>query len=170
MLETEPVNSAEQIAAVERLAREIWVEHHTPIIGREQVDYMLARFQSAAAIARQIADGHEYYILVRAGAAAGYLAIVPDHVDGALMLSKIYVRHALRGAGIGCAALDFVEKLCRARHLHKIWLMVNRHNITSIAWYERMGFVKVKPIIQDIGGGYLTDDFRMEKRVSKNIE
>ena len=35
-----------QIEIVESLAREIWTEHYVAIIGIEQVDYMLDRFQS----------------------------------------------------------------------------------------------------------------------------
>jgi diphthamide synthase (EF-2-diphthine--ammonia ligase) len=37
------------IGIVESLAKEIWIEHYTPIIGRPQVDYMLENFQSSQA-------------------------------------------------------------------------------------------------------------------------
>ena len=36
------VSTEYQIEIVESLAREIWTEHYIPIIGKEQVDYMLA--------------------------------------------------------------------------------------------------------------------------------
>ena len=35
----------------------------------------------------------------------------------------------------------------------------------SIAWYTRMGFRNAGPIVQDIGAGYVMDDYRMEKVV-----
>ena len=35
-------------------AREIWTQHFTPIIGAEQVEYMLEKFQSDRAIRNQI--------------------------------------------------------------------------------------------------------------------
>lgn len=38
------VDRREQIAAVAALAREIWTQHYTPIIGAAQVAYMLERF------------------------------------------------------------------------------------------------------------------------------
>ena len=41
MTRFERVRSPEQIAAVTRLAREIWQEHYLPIIGQAQVEYML---------------------------------------------------------------------------------------------------------------------------------
>ncbi|NCA83730.1 MAG: GNAT family N-acetyltransferase, partial [Opitutae bacterium] len=57
----ERVESAEPIAAVAALAREIWTQHYVPIIGAAQVEYMLEKFQSAEAIARQLAgEGYEY--------------------------------------------------------------------------------------------------------------
>ncbi len=58
---TEPtrVRSREQIGDVVNLAREIWTDHYVPIIGREQVDYMLEKFQSEKAIATQLADGED---------------------------------------------------------------------------------------------------------------
>jgi diamine N-acetyltransferase len=45
-----------QIDIVASLAKEIWTEHYTPIIGKDQVEYMLGRFQSKKAISSQIKD------------------------------------------------------------------------------------------------------------------
>jgi diamine N-acetyltransferase len=50
MIRFEMVRSEEQIAEVARRAREIWLDHYVPIIGREQVDYMLDKFQSERAV------------------------------------------------------------------------------------------------------------------------
>ncbi|MGB0563820.1 MAG: GNAT family N-acetyltransferase, partial [Spirulinaceae cyanobacterium] len=53
----------EQFATIARLARSIWIAHYTPIIGAAQVDYMLAKFQSAEAIAAQVqTEGYRYYL------------------------------------------------------------------------------------------------------------
>jgi hypothetical protein len=43
------VTIAEDIDAVAALAREIWTEQVTPIIGKAQVDYMLEMLQRAPA-------------------------------------------------------------------------------------------------------------------------
>ena len=59
-MDLERVETPSQIAAVAELARETWMQHYVPLIGAAQVEYMLARFQSAEAIARQIAaEGYE---------------------------------------------------------------------------------------------------------------
>jgi ribosomal protein S18 acetylase RimI-like enzyme len=168
VIKIEKVRSRRQVAETARLARKIWVEHYVPIIGRAQVAYMLAKFQSPAAIARQLAGGYEYYLAIRAGKPLGYCAVrcAPD--KGALLLSKIYVEKAARGLGIGRKLLEFVEELARQRQVKTIWLTVNKHNRDSIAWYHRRGFVNVEPIVQAIGGGFVMDDFRLQKCIGRS--
>ena len=102
----ERIASLEQIAALAALAREIWTTHYTPIIGAAQVEYMLEKFQSAEALARQIADeGYEYYWVPD----AGYLALAPDMAEKSVLLSKIYVKEDRRGTGLGRAMVEFAE-------------------------------------------------------------
>jgi ribosomal protein S18 acetylase RimI-like enzyme len=163
MIELRRATSGEDVSEVARLAREIWNEHYPPIIGKEQVDYMVAKFQSAEAIREQIAAGFEYYLIVLDGSAAGYLAVVPEPESSSLLLSKIYVRRHSRGMGLGEAALRLAENICRERNLGGIRLCVNKRNARSIAWYERRGFSISGPTVRDIGGGFLMDDFMMEK-------
>lgn len=159
------VRSPEEIRTVVELAREIWTEHYTPIIGRAQVDYMLARFQSEKAVAAQIREGYRYFLIRLDGAPAGYLAVVPDSASRRLLLSKLYVRAALRGRGLGRAATAFAEQLGRDGGMNLLWLRVNRHNAASIRAYEAMGFVKTAALVSDIGEGFFMDDFQMEKRL-----
>ncbi len=77
MISIAEVRSKQQIEAVARLAREIWPKHYVPIIGQPQVDYMLERFQSELAIARQIAGGVDYVLVLRKGKAVGYSDVAP---------------------------------------------------------------------------------------------
>lgn len=159
-MELERVESPERIAAVAALAREIWTQHYVPIIGAAQVGYMLEKFQSAEAIARQIAaEGYEYHLAPE----AGYVALVPDLVNKSVLLSKIYVRSSLRGMGLGRTLLAFAEKRCRELGCGELWLTVNRNNADSIAFYERMGFRKTNERVTDIGAGFAMDDWRMAK-------
>jgi GNAT superfamily N-acetyltransferase len=159
------VHSKGQIAEVVRLAREIWLEHYAPIIGQEQVDYMLEKFQSERAVVEQLGNSYEYYLVGHHRQNAGYVALVPSQPEAALMISKLYVRKQERGQGLGKEILRFVEDLCLNRGIKMIWLTVNKNNAPSIAWYLRMGFRNAGPVVQDIGGGFMMDDFRFEKRV-----
>ena len=158
------VTDREMIEAVAALALDIWPAHYTPIIGRPQVDYMLEKFQSPAAIRAQIADGLEYYLFVEDGCMAGYMAILPEPAEGRMLLSKFYVGSRFRGRGFGRAALMFVEELCRKLALKVLWLTVNRFNPT-VAVYEALGFLKAGELQTDIGNGFILDDYIMEKTI-----
>jgi ribosomal protein S18 acetylase RimI-like enzyme len=126
---------------------------------------MVQNYQSKHAIAAQIASGYEYYLILRNGESAGYLAVVPDPAKSSLQLSKLYIRKTLRGLGIGKESVDFVAGLCRQSGIGKLWLTVNKYNSESISWYERLGFARAGEVVMDIGGGYIMDDFRFEKTI-----
>ncbi|MBI5870938.1 MAG: GNAT family N-acetyltransferase [Actinobacteria bacterium] len=163
------VTSSEQIEAVAALAQEIWNQHFVPIIGQEQVDYMLEKFQSAPAIAGQISGGNMYYLIEVEGQAAGYFALapVPEQKDE-LQLSKIYVRDDYRGCGLGSDSLEFVEALCGQMGIRELWLTVNRNNSATIEFYRRRGFTIESEVVQEIGGGFVMDDFRMTRTIPKS--
>jgi GNAT superfamily N-acetyltransferase len=161
-----PVTTPDGIRAVAELAREIWTRHFVPIIGRAQVDYMLETIQSAPAIARQVKEGAEYWLLRVDGHGAGYFALVPDVDQKSVMLSKFYVLERLRGHGHGAAMLTFIEHRCRDQGMHELWLTVNRHNEAPIAIYKHMGFEITGTIVKDIGNGFVMDDYRMAKSLT----
>jgi ribosomal protein S18 acetylase RimI-like enzyme len=95
----------------------------------------------------------------------GYLAVLPDAQEGSMKLSKLYLLESHRGRGWGRKMVEFAEWLCAESGLERLWLTANRHNANSIAAYERMGFRNAGPIVTDIGGGYVMDDYRMEKKI-----
>ena len=159
------INDA-QIHSVVTLAEEIWREHYTPIIGAAQVDYMLERYQSLDSIRRQISiDRFHYYLMVSGeNPTLGYFSVQLQ--DDELFLSKIYVRASERGNGYGREALAFIEKMAGAGQLKKIVLTVNKNNHVAIGAYQRMGFEIEKPVVQDIGNGFVMDDFQLTKMVN----
>ena len=167
MIDIIKVHSKSQIADVAHLAREIWQEHYVPIIKQKQVDYMLDKYQSEPAIVDQLANAYQYYIVSRDIKNIGYIAVIPNEKMASLMISKIYVKKSERGQGLGQMMLEFVENLCQQCCIKTIWLTVNKNNRRSIAWYLRMGFTNAGPTLQDIGEGFVMDDFRMEKTINQ---
>lgn len=157
-----PVTENHDIELVADLANEIWNEHFPAIIGQTQVDYMLSTLQSTIAITAQLKSGQEYYLLYQEADPVGYLSLVADIDRQKLMISKIYVKRAKRGSGSGQHLLDFVKQQCSDRGLGLIWLTVNRHNLKTIDWYKRRGFVVTDEVNKDIGGGFFMDDLIME--------
>lgn len=166
MIEIVEVKDIDGINAVEELANRIWNEYYTPIIGKEQVDYMLSKFQSREAMQKQIEEeGYRYFLSLYDGKDAGYFAIQPDDVKNSMFLSKLYVAKEFRKRGIGRASVSYIEGICKNSGLDTIWLTVNKYNEDSIKAYKKLGFVVVKAIVQDIGNGFVMDDYIMEKRI-----
>lgn len=157
------VTTGKQIEKVADLAREIWTQHYTPIIGKEQVNYMLDKFQSQSAIREQLDQGVKYYLIKHLEKWVGYLSFKTD--DDLLFLSKIYLLRSERGRGLGKTAVKFLEDHAREQGLRKIKLTVNKYNSNSIRAYERMGFTNEGDIVQDIGNGFVMDDYVYEKIV-----
>lgn len=154
------VTDPEQVARVETLARSIWQEYYTPLIGPGQVSYMLEQFQSAGRITQQIQQGSRYYLLVIAeGVEAGYLALDPRPQE--LFLSKLYIAKEHRGRGYARQAVEFAVRTGRSLGLERISLTVNKQNQPSIKVYQHLGFEILEPIVVDIGGGFSMDDYRM---------
>lgn len=149
------------------LAKEIWWEHYTPIIGLAQVEYMLSAYQSSAAITRQInEDGYLYYLLQESdGENVGYFGVVVKERERELFLSKLYVKKNCRGRGYARQALLFIEDLTRNAGAALISLTVNKNNTASIDAYYHMGFKNKGSVVMDIGNGFVMDDLRLEKFV-----
>ncbi|NNC70356.1 MAG: GNAT family N-acetyltransferase [Flavobacteriaceae bacterium] len=156
------VNTASHIETTARLAHKIWTEHYVPIIGQEQVNYMLKNIQSIEAITEQMKSGYEYYLLRDDSIEIGYLALRPNHPQGKIMISKIYIDTSQRGRGYGNQLLEFTQKISLKRGIEFIWLTVNRHNSNTINWYEKKGFSIVKEKKSDIGNGFIMDDYVLE--------
>ena len=161
----EEVFNEAQIQMVETLAYEIWNEYFTPIIGKAQVDYMLEKFQSVKPIFTQIEQGYQYYLLKMDEGYIGYTGV--QSKDDELFLSKLYIKASERGKGYGHKVIQFLESMARDKGLDKITLTVNKNNLDTIKAYEKFGFENVGPIVQDIGGGFVMDDYQMAKRIER---
>ena len=163
-LEFQPACPAADLAIVEALAEQIWHEHYTPLIGAAQVEYMVEKFQRAPAMQAQIRDGYEYFLVRRDAQAVGYIAVQAQASERQLFISKLYLHKSARGSGTGRACMEFIERLARQRGLDRLWLTVNKGNPSVLA-YERLGFSIARAIVMDIGGGFVMDDYRMEKSI-----
>jgi len=156
MTEFLKVTTDEQVQRVVSLAAVVWPQHYDPIIGHDQVVYMLENLQSASAIEGQIHDGAEYFLICDGECDAGYLSYTNSEQE--LFLSKIYVLEEFQGRGLGKAAISFIKTNAGSK---PITLTVNKDNSDSIVFYQRIGFKMSGEVVIDIGGGYVMDDFTM---------
>ena len=159
-MQIKEVFSPPEIIAVSKLADEIWNEYYPPIIGQDQVDYMLENFQTARAILEQIQEGYHYFILKEGLTPIGYIAL--QRQDYSVFLSKLYILKEARKKGYAKEALLFLQEYAKKEGLHSISLTVNIHNRTAISVYERLGFIKTGSLVQDIANGVKMDDFSFE--------
>lgn len=164
-IQIKPVTEEPDISIIANLAKIIWNDHYVSIIGQDQVNYMLAKYQTCKAIKAQISqEGNEYFLLRDDGKPIGYIGIIHRHSE--LFLSKFYILGEERGKGIGHIGLDFLVAKCKAYGSDFITLTVNKNNLDSINAYEKMGFEKYGEVVSDIGGGYVMDDYLMRLRMN----
>ena len=162
MTEFEKVD-IEKTEELSRLASAIVREHYDPILGTEQNDYMIEKFQSPDAIRDQIRSGYRYYFIVKDGERAGFFGYYPR--DGKTYLSKLYVEKSYRGRHLASDSMDFISRQTIEEGMNRIFLNVNRYNYGSIAAYEKLGFRKIAIEDNSIGHGYYMNDYVMEKEI-----
>lgn len=148
------------LGAIAAMAREIWNTHYVPMIGQEQVDYMLGKFYSHQSLTEQQSKGHRFYLIGQEDATVGFLS-VSDSGDRDYFLHKLYIYNQKANAGSGTEVL---HELIRMTNPKTLTLTVNRQNYKSINFYFKNGF-KIKSVEDfDIGNGYEMNDFVMERR------
>ena len=164
------VITAREIATVATLADEIWNAHYVPIIGQSQVNYMLENFQSEVAISKQINENSTYFFVNRHSLPVAYFAIKRTDDSRKVQISKLYVKHALQKKGIGLAIIKFIETYCLRLGVAEIGLTVNINNKQAINFYQKVGFKKTHCLVQDIGNGFVMDDYVMSKLILMNAD
>ena len=134
-----PVETPDDRARLAALADEIWHEYWPALIGEAQTDYMVERFQSLAAIERDMAEhAYEYWFLQAEddGRIVGYTGGHVEVQTNRFFISKIYLLAEERG----------------------------RNELGSRA-YLGTGFRTIDAVETDIGNGFIMDDYIMEKRI-----
>lgn len=145
-----------QIEEMSELATSIVREHYDHILGTEQNDYMLEKFQSVNAIYDQLKNGYNYYFVKVDNKNVGFLAFYPR--DNSMYISKFYLEYRARNKGYSRQMLNFVMEKAKDSGLNSIELNVNKQN-PSIAIYEKLGFKRLRAEKIDIGAGYFMDDY-----------
>jgi ribosomal protein S18 acetylase RimI-like enzyme len=149
------------LPAVSELARAIWNDHYVPIIGQQQVDYMLNKMYAQSALIEQINEKkHDIYLILKNNQAIGFVSVsVVKNFD--FFLHKFYIDQQISNSGIGTKVLNLLIEIIKPKSLT---LTVNRQNYKSINFYFKNGFKIDRVEDFDIGNGYHMNDFVMVKR------
>jgi ribosomal protein S18 acetylase RimI-like enzyme len=119
---------------------------------------MLDRMYGPEAILADMEAGTHYQVFYAEGTPAGYLAFGLDP-GPTLRLDKLYLRARFRGRGLGQRMLEHVRNEAGRRGAREITLRVNKRNAAALAAYGRFGFERIGELTEDIGGGYVMDDY-----------
>lgn len=152
------VKKEEQIQQLAELANQIWNEYFVEILSKEQITYMVEKFQSVSAITEQIREGYCYYFIINDMELIGYFGICKQK-DDTMFLSKLYLTKEQRGRGYASQVFQFIREKALEQGCNSIWLTVNRHNQRAIAVYEHLGMQQIQEQVIDIGNGFVMDDF-----------
>ncbi|HZX95402.1 MAG TPA: GNAT family N-acetyltransferase [Myxococcales bacterium] len=152
-----------ELELVSQLAGSIWRAYYPSIISREQIEYMLARMYDVTQLRKDVERGVIYELVFDGERAIGFCGY--ERLEGELKLHKLYLEVSEHGRGIGSFALRHVEDEARRRGVPVVVLGVNRFNARALRAYERNGYNLRHELKTDIGGGFVMDDFILEKRV-----
>ena len=151
---------------LEPFAASIWEQHYTPIIGADQVAFMLNKYQSAQAMFDQFSAGYKYAVVIFGDQKAGYFAY-DGKAEKEVFISKLYIHKDFRRRGLGKHILDFIAKETRALGCTAMTLSVNKDNLDSIQFYISYGFQTIKAQKVAIGEGFYMDDYFMSCSVQR---
>jgi ribosomal protein S18 acetylase RimI-like enzyme len=151
---------------LEPFAASIWEQYYTPIIGADQVAFMLEKFQSAQAMFDQFSAGYKYAVVICGDQKAGYFAY-DGKAEKEVFISKLYIHKDFRRRGLGRHILDFIAKETRALGCTAMTLSVNKDNSNSIQFYIAYGFQTIKAQKVAIGEGFYMDDYVMSYPVQR---
>lgn len=140
------------------LAREIWTVCYPGIISMEQIEYMLGLMYSKETIEKEMDEGVRWEIIEFCGEPVGFIAVtIAD--NGVAKLNKLYMKGKFHGKGLGQQALQHVVDVSKELNLKTVYLTVNKSNVNALKAYTRFGFVQTEAVVNDIGAGYVMDDY-----------
>jgi ribosomal protein S18 acetylase RimI-like enzyme len=153
------------LATLSRLARKIWYQHYPGIITEAQIEYMLARDYALDTLRDDLDRGIWMDIMRIDQEVVGFSAYGPTLTEGEIKLHKLYLLGSRHGQGLGSSLLERAEQNVSKRGFTKIILQVNKNNAKAIRAYERNGYYQQASVVDDIGNGFVMDDYVMAKRL-----
>jgi GNAT superfamily N-acetyltransferase len=80
-------------------------------------------------------------------------------------LDKLYVEASWQRHGIGGQLIAELARRARNHGVTRLVLRVNRQNQTAIDAYLKHGFTVATVVLEDIGDGFVMDDYVMVKEI-----
>jgi ribosomal protein S18 acetylase RimI-like enzyme len=153
------------LSIIQGIAKITWGPTYVPIIGQEQVDYMLDKMYSTAVLENQLLNGHQFLIAEQGSKDVGFVSYsLEDSASMVYHLHKLYVLPETHGQGIGKFLINEVVNNVREAGGQYLRLNVNRNN-KARNFYEKAGFIIKETVDIEIGNGFFMNDYIMEKAI-----
>ena len=164
MNEFKTLTTESSLQSIRDIAGEIWPETFREILSAEQIRYMMQMMYAPEVMAKELAAGYTFELLICDGTPAGYmLSSVCENDPEILKLHKLYLLKQYHHTGRGQLMLDHVAANAKKAGFRILRLNVNKHNQRAIKAYLRNGFEIAAAEKNDIGSGFFMDDYVMEK-------
>jgi GNAT superfamily N-acetyltransferase len=153
------------VEAIIQIAEQTWWPTYEPLLGKEQVAYMLAEIYSQQKITNQIKNQEQsFLLLLEDGQPIAFAAYSPREEDPEInKLHKLYCLPVTQGKGYGKILINAVIDKTIEAGKHTLDLNVNRYN-NAKDFYEKMGFTIAYE--EDIPiGPYWMNDYVMRKEL-----
>lgn len=153
------------VEAILQIAEETWWPTYEPLLGKEQVAYMLDEIYSQKKITDQVKNKEQtFLLLLEDEQPVAFAAYSPREDDPEIYkLHKLYCHPATQGKGYGKILINAVIDKTKEAGKRKLDLNVNRYNKAK-DFYERMGFTVAYE--EDIPiGPYWMNDYVMRKEL-----
>lgn len=160
--------SDNDVMLIRELSLKVWPQTYASILSAEQISYMLNLMYSEAALHQQLKDQHHFFIVYNAGIPIGF-ASYSELEHPIFKLHKIYVLPLQQGRGTGRIVLEELFKLVKKEGATALRLNVNRNN-RALSFYKKLGFVVIREEDIDIGGGFMMNDYVMEKELATGAD
>ena len=162
-IEIRPVTPPD-VPAISSLAREIWQASYPGIITQEQIDFMLEQRYGHERLYDDLEDLHKWLDQAFLGDRRVGFAF-NEIYKGEFKLDKLYIHPDVQRQGVGGQLIAHVAERAKREGYPCVILAVNKRNEKAIGSYKKYGFVVREAIVDDIGRGYVMDDFVMEKKL-----
>jgi GNAT superfamily N-acetyltransferase len=168
-METTRIASKADLSIIQHIATAAYHETYIPIIGLEQVDFMLRKFYNLDALSGQMDQGHVFIIAADEREDIGFAAYNRiEEVPGVFKLQKLYILPERKGTGLGRFLVEKVISQARTAGGDKLILNVNRYN-KSRGFYEKLGFVITEKVDIPIGEHFFMNDYVMEREIGDGV-
>ena len=150
---------------IRTIAHKTWPITYGEILSKAQLDYMLEKMYSDAALLDNLNKGHHFILVKEDSVCLGFASFEHHYLnEKCTRLHKIYLLPETQGKGLGKMLLERIIALAKENQSDRISLNVNRFN-KACAFYQKMGFEIVAQEDLEIGNGYLMEDYKMQKKI-----